>query len=841
MRTYPLLPRLPDAGLLTRYLETLGVIVPLARTNLITNPSFETGTTGWSTGADTTITQVGTVQYHGTKSLNVSHPLGLGGRAIYAISLTSGAWYVYSLKFISNAGPGILYKISIANNVGVDQAAVSFRSTGRWQWVWVVHQATATASHQLNIERVFEDVLVSSFNIDGAQLEQISDGYYVPTTYIDGDQKGLVPNQFPPAYGWNGTPHASTSYRIGQTRAGGRIVRLKDLGFLVTAILGLGLAPPLHHALTFAQLDGGQYQDTIKPPRQFSLAGRVAATTPNNADAGLSQLSRLLDRDLVAQRQPLILTTYAQDCGVQCGERVDITALYSGGLEGQVQETPTQQIPITFTQYLPYVQGRDQGSGLVPQESIASPNGILRKPPGGEWETMSTGVSGGDVRAIVVGLDGLIYVGGAFTNAGGTGADFIASYNPQTDTWAVLGSATALNAAVEALAVGPDGRIYVGGSFTNASGIAAADFIAVWNPATAAWAALSTGMNAVVSALAFSGPLLYAGGNFTTAGGGAAARVAVWDGSAWAALGTGANAQVFALAAIPGGGVYIGGLFTNGGGVAAADAIGGWDGAAWFALSSGMDAQVNALAVGPNGLLYAGGVFTTAGGVTAGGVAVWNGVGWQQLGSGFSSPGTDTPNSFAVRPDGSLLIASTGAVVDPGTPNAVFAWNGSAYVSAGIRITTPGDEGTAVAVAPDGTLYAGLTGTVVSTAVTPITNDGTVGAYPVIVINGPTSGTARIVELTNETTGQAIYFNLTLSAGEIATLTLDPTNITFVSTFQGNILNMILPGSNLTSFVIQPGVNDISFFAASSTVAATIGWEIGYTSLNDALYQAVAP
>jgi hypothetical protein len=36
-------------------------------------------------------------------------------------------------------------------------------------------------------------------------------------------------------------------------------------------------------------------------------------------------------------------------------------------------------------------------------------------------------------------------------------------------------------------------------------------------------------------------------------------------------------------------------------------------------------------------------------------------------------------------------------------------------------------------------------------------------------------------------------------------------------------------------------VNDISFFAASSTVAATIGWEIGYTSLNDALYQAVAP
>lgn len=840
MRQYRLLPDIPDSGLLDRYLDTLGIIAPLARTNLVTNPSFETATTGYAAGAGTSIARSTTYQYHGAYSLAATYG-GIAGSVTYDISLTSGTTYVLSMKFIDPNAAGRTFKISIASNVGVDQSAVTFTATGRWQWVWVVLKATSTATHQLKMATVSTPpVLGGIFYIDGVQLEAISDGYNVPTTYIDGDQLGLVPNQYPAAYGWNGTPHASTSHRIAQTRAGGRIVRFRDLGFLLTTIIGLGMAPPTHQALTFAQLDGGQYQNTLKPPRQFSLAGRVTGIAPNDADSTLSQLSRLLDRDLVAQRQPLMLTTQAQSCGAECGDRVMIPALYSGGLEGQIVELPTAQVPITFQQYIPFVTGRDGGEALDPQDTITM-TGIVKKAPGGEWSNLSTGVTGGGVNAIVVGLNGLVYVGGSFTAAGATSADFVASYNPLTDTWAVLGSATALNNTVNALAVGPDGRIYVGGAFTNANGIAAADFIAVWDPNASTWAALSTGMDNTVNALAWSGATLYAGGNFTTAGGGAAARVASWNGSAWSAMGTGANTSVEALAARPGGGVYIGGAFTNGGGVAAADYIGLWNGSAWSGLSTGMNLDVNALAVGLNGLLYAGGVFTTAGGVTAGGIAVWNGVGWQQLGSGFVTPGTDTPNGFAVLPNGQLLIAASGAVVDPGNPGSLFMWNGSAYVSLGLRIAS--GSANAVAVAPDGTIYAGAAdaGTTLAAANTTVTNNGTAEVFPVVTIYGPSSSTSRIYQLVNETTGRAIYFNLTLSAGEIATLTLNPTNVTFTSTFQGNILNTILPGSMTTLFSLQPGANTISFLAASSTVNPVMRFGLGYNNLNDALYQAVAP
>src|SRR5258705_9779581 len=77
---------------------------------------------------------------------------------------------------------------------------------------------------------------------------------------------------------------------------------------------------------------------------------------------------------------------------------------------------------------------------------------------------------------------------------------------------------------VNALAVsGSD--VYVGGAFTNAGG-AAANYIAKWDGSS--WSALGSGMDYQVDALAVSGrgSDLYAGGWFTTAGGKGAGSMA---------------------------------------------------------------------------------------------------------------------------------------------------------------------------------------------------------------------------------------------------------------------------------------------------------------------------
>lgn len=831
-RSYYGLPELPDAGLLTRYMGTLAVIVPVARTNLITNPSFETNTTNW-TAIGGSIARSTTQQYHGAYSLAVTPTAGTSDGARYdTVSLTSGTSYGVSCK--SRGVAGVAYKLSIATTGGVDLAVYRFTATGNWQWLTLIYTETSTTTRRVVVSKD-NSASTGIFYIDGVQVEACgSEGTFV-TTYIDGDQAGLVPNQQPPAYGWNGTAHASTSYRVAQTRAGGRVIRFRDLGFLLTAIIGLALVPPEHQALTFAQLDGGQYLNTLKPPRQFSLTGRWGATTPSELDIRRGQLAHLLDRDLVGLRQPLVLTMQAEECGAAVGDVTCVQALYSGGMEGSVEELPSASSALTFTQYLPMVLGHDQGAALASQISVANANNIVKRAPDGVWSALGSGVNGA-VNAVAKAPDGSVYVAGAFTTASGTTVNGIAKWNPVTNTWSALGTGLSGGLATGyALAVAPNGDIYLGGSFTAAGGTAAAN-IAKWNGS--AWSALGSGTNNAVGALAF-GPdgSLYLGGSFTAAGGIANTRaIAKWNGAAYSALGTGAATTVVqALLVAPDGSLYAGGSFTGMGGVANTANIARWNGSAWLSVGDGMDNAVGALAATPNGIVYAGGTFLTAGGVAANQIAKWNGQVWQPLDVGTNG----VVYSLAVANDGTLWVGGTFTTAGGITlPDRLARWNGSAWVLSDIDLPgTPLVQ--TLVVMNDGSLYLGSTtsGAAAAAATTTVTNNGTAATYPRLTITDPSGGGDRLYQIINTTTGAAIYFNYTIQQGEIAVLTFKPTNVTFVSTFQGNILDTILPGSNTTGFSLQPGANTISYFASNSGVTGVLDWQIGYTDLSDALYQ----
>lgn len=839
VRSYQQLPHIPDAGLLTRYIDTIGVIVPLARTNLVINPSGETNTTGYSgaVGGET-IARSTTQQARGAYSIAVTPTAGTSSGVQRTVTTVASSIYAASADIWGAAGVPYLFRV--VDGGGTVLSSYSFTGTGKW----IRPSAVVTALSVSTLIQIIKNGSASTavFYTDGWQMELCNDGYNVATTYIDGDQRGLMPNQSPAVYGWNGTPHASTSYRTAQTRAGGRVIKLRDAKYLLTSIIGLGLPPPEHQALRFAQLDGAQYQNTLKPPRQFSLAGRVAATTPTEADAALAQIGRLLDRDLTGQRQPLVLTTQAQECGEPIGERVNIRALYSGGLEGTIWELPTQQVPISFAQFTPSIVGLDQGAVLTDQLSLANTNAIVARSPTGTWGPLGTGVTGAGkvVYAMVQGLNGLIYVGGDFTDAGGTGADYLASYNPVTGAWAALGSTTAINGIVRALAVGPDGKIYAGGAFTNAGGIAAGDGIAVWDPTAGTWAALSTGTAGQIFALCFApSGILYAGGNFGSIGASTADNIAQWNGTAWSNLAsdTALNGPCEALA-WGNGRLYVGGNFTNANGIAEADYIATWSGSAWAALSTGMNSDVLALAVGQNGLVYAGGSFTTAGGLSIPYLAVWNGQQWTALGTGVNN----TVRSLAVSPEGIVYVGGVFTTAGGLTlPDGMARWTGGTWLPLDILL-----NGTATVYAllltPGGWLYVGYDTDLIATAagITTVTNSGSAESFPTLILYGPATGAGvPVYQLVNFTTGFAIYFrNLTINIGEQMTLTLDPKNITFVSTFQGNVLSSIIPGSESAMMQLQPGANTISLLAPGVT-AAVLMWPLTYNGLNDALYQAV--
>lgn len=292
-----------------------------------------------------------------------------------------------------------------------------------------------------------------------------------------------------------------------------------------------------------------------------------------------------------------------------------------------------------------------------------------------------------------------VYAGGNFALAGQTNASMVARFDGTN--WNPMGSGVGVATlpTVNALAMGTNGDVFVGGSFTFAGNVSTID-IAHWDGTN--WSALGNGPGGVVSsitvrtdgvyaagapqsgatygspfflrwdgtnwdsvlafnsddtfvqfylssslpamdAVAFVGTNIYIGGQFNIEWHDPSLTIFTnspnimrFDGAYGRIVGMGVNSNVIAMAAL-GTNLYVAGLFTNAGG-ASASHVAMWDGNNWWPVGGGVvgSGTVNALTtIGTN--LYAGGTFTNMGGVPASRIAKWDGNTWSALGSGMSS------------------------------------------------------------------------------------------------------------------------------------------------------------------------------------------------------------
>jgi hypothetical protein len=347
------------------------------------------------------------------------------------------------------------------------------------------------------------------------------------------------------------------------------------------------------------------------------------------------------------------------------------------------------------------------------------------------------------------------------------------------------------------------------------------------------WSALGAGANNIVGSLAFGVTgTLYAGGSFTSMAAVAnTIGIASWNGAAWASMGGGVNtAPVQGLAVGLDGAIYATGAFTLAGGIANTVGVAKWDGTAWTALGTGTGITSGPVVVGPDGAVYVGGNFTTAGGISANRIARWNGSGWAPLGTGMNA----TVYALTFRADGALI--ATGVFTTAGgvtLPDGMALWNGSAWVA--LDVDLPGSALIVAALAPNAnTIYVGFnqTGSATAAGLTTVTPNGTARTYPTLTITGPSSGTARIYQLLNATTGKLIYLNLTMNAGETVILRTSNKGATLTSSFRGDVSSAILPGSS-PDFALEKGANSISFFSAGSSVTALMIYANAYATADD--------
>ncbi len=229
----------------------------------------------------------------------------------------------------------------------------------------------------------------------------------------------------------------------------------------------------------------------------------------------------------------------------------------------------------------------------------------------------------------VLGANELV-AGGAFTNAGGVSANYIARWDQPFQAFPPP--------AWEAMGPGFDNQVYAierfnsatyaGGIFLSSNGTAL-NRIARFNDTTKHWEALGTGMNGTVNALKVYGSYLYAGGSFTTANGVPTGGLARWDGTAWSQVGGTFAGTVYALE-IHNGQLVIGGVYP---GINSSPNLAQYNGSTYSTFSTGgTNAAVRAL-YSTGSRLYVGGDFSTIGGVPASHIGYWDGA-WHALNGG---------------------------------------------------------------------------------------------------------------------------------------------------------------------------------------------------------------
>ncbi|GHC56981.1 hypothetical protein [Roseibacillus persicicus] len=334
-----------------------------------------------------------------------------------------------------------------------------------------------------------------------------------------------------------------------------------------------------------------------------------------------------------------------------------------------------------------------------------------------------------------------LYTGGIFTDTDGlTNGKNLVRFDMVTEAWQELpGLSPEINGSVRALHAGDDGRIYVGGNFSNVAEVPSSR-VAAYDPQTGTFEGLVGGVGDLVSVGQENGPtngdvrailkvddLVYVGGFYTGPSGSPAnekyIRAFNLDTNTWLRLGDGLDGQVNALKLLPDGSILAGGEFSEG--------LARWDGVSWAAYGGGVGGEgvVRDIELTSSGRVYIGGSFNEVGSganqISANFIAYYepSSNSWNDMAGGFDDEYIQSNNTnfsadgvydLALAGDGTLYVGGDfQADVTRTNTNLdhVACWDSTGtWQSLGSGAGTSGSQiVNCVAVGPRGEVYVGGT------------------------------------------------------------------------------------------------------------------------------------
>lgn len=179
------------------------LVVDLAATNLVTNPSIETNTTGWSaSGANASISRITSDAFSGSACLRVQVSPAAASQGVVSSSMTvsPSTSYIFSVWLRDPAGSSSCVLSMTGNNSGATSVTVGITST--WKRYWVI-KTTNGSDTSATVSVTTSGSSTMDIRLDAACLEAGT----APSMYFDGSLGA--------GHSWSGTAHASTSSRAG--------------------------------------------------------------------------------------------------------------------------------------------------------------------------------------------------------------------------------------------------------------------------------------------------------------------------------------------------------------------------------------------------------------------------------------------------------------------------------------------------------------------------------------------------------------------------------------------------------------------------------------------------
>jgi len=815
------------------------IIKPGPSKQLIHDPLFDEGIGDWTNDSAWTDTQNTDEHLYGKyslKSISSSSATQKTGHLLLNTNPVAGTTY-YASAFVmipSAAGSWSFGEIQIndfawSDSVGTVEKTANPNRDGFDKWLEI----------RCKIEIVTD--------VTGGGLEigfELPDGVASKILYLDAIQFQTE---------WYGTVVNGDQPRLRVSKYGGYIYDLDDdLDFQLENMQGVG-APPVSILHTQrAGIAGSQVQGQKIQPRSFALISSVVGSSLDNFHEKRNAILDVITPEAGNDDQPLTIRYNGSDVSKE------IRARYMDGLGLTGKRGFYEKIALHFAAYdWPFFESIGSNISTLETEDTTAMKLVLRRREK-KWDDWSVGAVSGSYQEIS-GMHrdkyGRIFVAGIFEDLDGVGSlDYVARWNGGDNTWNGYGFApTTASNWLEGVITDPkDDYVYVYGIFDGANSDANQVLIAAFNGAT--WESVGVGHTQVGSELIKDAIIEQATGDLWVVGGfidfdGVADvdLVGVWDGSTWdkpKVGGGGASSNwMNTIFQASDGKIWVGGVFDTLGGVATFHSVAYWDGSDWvnpggFADGVGGLGSINSITEGPNGDIYVAGNFEELDddSTPMENVARWNGTRWQQVGE---VPTTGEVKSITWQ-NGTMIAAGTfkfGAPsgrVGGATADYLVFWNGTSWhrmdlsgvTSAGINLCH--SFGTR-------NLYLGFPAiaTVSHSGFITATNAGNAKAYPIITVERSGGNSARLQFISNNTTGIQLDIEYDLIDGEILTLDFTPGQRSMRSNVYGEFWKL-LPGSDFTSFALEPGDNEILCFVDDdgATVTAEIKWHDSYLGVD---------